>query len=319
MSDPSVLIERAKAGDKRALGRLLTLLEELNADNAWILERLSSEGGRAHVVGITGMPGAGKSTLISRLVRAFRDMSYKVAVISIDPTSPISSGSIMGDRLRMQEHATDPGVFIRSVTNRGILGGVSLAALAMIEAFDVMGYDKIIVETVGVGQSETDIMNVADTIVVLTMPGAGDDVQALKAGVFEIGDVYVVNKSDRPDAAKTYEYMLFVAEKEALGRGGSWRPAVVKTSAALGLGIRELAETINRHFSYVLESGEKERRLIARRTHLVRLVAARLLLQSLSEVMEGERERVGKVVRDMRGFYDEAMRIVRLTGKRLVE
>ncbi|MCX8195826.1 MAG: methylmalonyl Co-A mutase-associated GTPase MeaB [Acidilobaceae archaeon] len=317
MSNPLDLIERAKKGDKRALGRLLTLLEEISAENAWVLERLSSESGRAHVIGITGMPGSGKSTLISRLIRAFRDKGYKVAVITIDPTSPISSGSIMGDRVRMQEHATDAGVFIRSVTNRGILGGVSLAALAMIEAFDVMGYDKIIVETVGVGQSETDIMNVADTIVVLTMPGAGDDVQALKAGVFEIGDIYVVNKSDRPDAVRTYEYMLFVAEKEALGRGGSWKPLVIKTSAALGLGIRELAEAIERHLSYVRESGEKERRLLARRAHLMKLVAVRALLGALEEVMREEGESVSKVAKDMRGFYDEAMRIVKLTGKRV--
>ncbi|MEM0491957.1 MAG: methylmalonyl Co-A mutase-associated GTPase MeaB [Acidilobaceae archaeon] len=310
-------IERAERGDKRALGRLLSVLEDLSLETAWIVEYLASKSGRAHIIGITGIPGSGKSTLISRIIKALRGKGYSVAVVSIDPTSPYSSGSILGDRLRMQEHATDPGVFIRSVTTKGLFGGLSLAALAIIEAFDAMGYDKVIVETVGVGQGETDIMHVADTIVVITMPGAGDDIQALKAGVLEIGDIYVVNKSDKPEASKTYEYMLFVAEKGEVGRGGGWNPIVVKTSATLGLGIRELTEALDKHLSYLIESGEKEKRLVSRRAHMIKLIALKILLESLNSVVEIESSNIIEAVKSMKGFYEEALRIAMLSGKRI--
>jgi LAO/AO transport system kinase len=238
-----------------------------------------------------------------------------VAVITIDPTSPLSSGAILGDRLRMQEHATDPGVFIRSVTTAGALGGLSLSALAMIEAFDALGYDKVIVETVGVGQSETHVMHVADTIVVVTMPGAGDDVQALKAGVLEIGDIYVVNKSDKPEASKTYEYMLFVAEKGEIGRSGAWKPVVVKTSSTLGMGIRELVEAVEKHLEYLRNSGEKLSRLSSRRRLLVKLLAEKIVLDLLDKVAE---EELAKTQEGLEGFYKRAIGIARATGEKLL-
>jgi LAO/AO transport system kinase len=177
----------------------------------------------------------------------------------------------------------------------------------MIEAFDALGYDKVIVETVGVGQSETLIMNAADTIVVVTMPGAGDDVQALKAGVFEIGDIYVVNKSDKPEASKTYEYMLFVAEKGDIGRSGSWKPPVIKTSSTLGMGIRELVEALEKHLEYLKGSGEKKLR--------VKLLAEKMVMDSLKTVTEAE---LLKLQDDLEGFYEKALRIAKATGEKLV-
>jgi len=309
------LIEKAEKGDKRALGRLLTVLEDVGSETAWALEYLASRSRGAHVIGVTGIPGAGKSSLISRAISVLRGRGYRVAVITIDPTSPLSSGAILGDRLRMQEHATDPGVFIRSVTTAGLLGGLSLSTLSMIEAFDALGYDKVIVETVGVGQSETLIMNAADTIVVVTMPGAGDDVQALKAGVFEIGDIYVVNKSDKPEASKTYEYMLFVAEKGDIGRSGSWKPPVIKTSSTLGMGIRELVEALEKHLEYLKGSGEKKLRLASRRKLLVKLLAEKMVMDSLKTVTEAE---LSKLQDDLEGFYEKALRIAKATGEKLV-
>ncbi len=309
------LIDKAERGDIRALGRLLTILENVSSETAWIIELLASKSKGAHVIGITGIPGAGKSSLISRAIRVLRDKGYKVAIVTIDPTSPLSFGAILGDRLRMQEHATDPGVFIRSVTTAGMLGGLSLSALSMIEAFDALGYDKVIVETVGVGQSETLVMNVADTIVVVTMPGAGDDVQALKAGVFEIGDIYVVNKSDRPEASKTYEYMLFVTEKGEIGRGGAWKPPVIKTSSTLGMGIREFVEALEKHLEYLKSSGEKMVRLYSRRKLLVKLLAEKIVVDSLNSVAETE---LSKLQGSLEDFYKKALRIARATGEKLI-
>jgi LAO/AO transport system kinase len=309
------LVERAERGDRRALGRLLTILEDVSSETAWVLEYLTGRSRGAHVIGVTGIPGSGKSSLISRMIRVLRDKGYRVAVITIDPTSPLSSGAILGDRLRMQEHATDPGVFIRSVTTAGALGGLSLSALAMIEAFDALGYDKVIVETVGVGQSETHVMHAADTIVVVTMPGAGDDVQALKAGVLEIGDIYVVNKSDKPEASKTYEYMLFVAEKGEIGRSGAWKPVVVKTSSTLGMGIRELVEAVEKHLEYLRNSGEKLSRLSSRRRLLVKLLAEKIVLDLLDKVAE---EELAKTQEGLEGFYKRAIEIARTTGEKLL-
>lgn len=314
------LVERARGGDRRALGRILTFLEDLSVSNAWMVEYLASNSsGKAQVIGITGIPGAGKSSLISRLIKAFRDKGYRVAVIAIDPTSPLSSGALLGDRLRMQDHATDPGVFIRSVTTAGFEGGLSLAALAMIEAFDALGYDKIIVETVGVGQDETTVMDAADTIIVVTMPGAGDDVQALKAGVLEIGDIYVVNKSDKPEASKTYEYMSFVAEKGDIGREGAWRPLVVKTSAVLGMGIRDLVEAVDKHLEYLVGSGDKAARTVKRRKLLIKLLAKKIVLDTLKKVYEEHDQSVGEVAKTLKGFYEESLELVRLAGRKLIE
>ncbi|MEB3861786.1 MAG: methylmalonyl Co-A mutase-associated GTPase MeaB [Desulfurococcales archaeon] len=278
------LIELARKGNLRAMGRLLTLLEKPGQESMWILEEMASQAGRAHVIGVTGIPGAGKSTLVSKLIGGLRRRGYKVAVIAIDPSSPITQGALMGDRLRMQEHATDPGVFIRSLSTRGLKGGLSLAALAMIEAFDAFGFDKIILETVGVGQAEVDIMHAAHTILVVTMPGAGDDIQALKAGVMEIGDIYVLNKSDKPEAQKTYEYLKFALEKGDIGeQEEGWTPRLVRVSAIMGQGIEDLVNAVEDHYKYAKETGRFERSIESRRLLLVKLLAERILYNILEK------------------------------------
>ncbi|MEB3807097.1 MAG: methylmalonyl Co-A mutase-associated GTPase MeaB [Desulfurococcales archaeon] len=301
------LVDRALRGDLRALGRLLSVLENIDIESAKLLEALASRAGRAHVIGVTGIPGAGKSTLIGKLLSALRAKGYRVAVVAIDPSSPLTSGALMGDRLRMQEYAVDTGVFIRSLSTRGLKGGLSLAAIALIEAFDALGFDKIIVETVGVGQAEVDIMNAAHTILVLTMPGAGDDIQALKAGVMEIGDIYVVNKADKPEASKTYEYITFAVEKGDIGPGTGWTPLVVKTSAIMGAGIDKLVEAIEKHWDYVVETGLKEKRIFDRRKLLIALLAENLLRKSLEKAIESNTDKLEEAAREARDLVGKAL------------
>ena len=313
------LLERASRGDLRAMGRLLSTLETLDSRGARLLEELASRAGRAHVIGVTGVPGAGKSTLIGRMVRELRRRGYKVAVVAIDPSSPLTQGSLMGDRLRMQDLSTDPGVFIRSISTRGLRGGLSLAALALIEAFDALGYDKIIVETVGVGQAEVDIMNAAHTILVLTMPGAGDDIQALKAGVMEIGDIYVVNKADKPEAQKTYEYITFAVEKGDIGPQTGWTPKVVRTSAIMGRGIPELVDAIEEHWNYARKTGLDRRRIIARRRLLITLLADHLLKRSIEEAAEERAGRLEEAASKARGLVEEALALAAHACRRLQE
>ncbi len=284
--DLKVLYEEARKGHIRAIGRLLTIIENAGPRTLELLEMISKDSGKAHVIGVTGIPGAGKSTLISRLIGGFRSKGYRVGVVAIDPSSPISHGSLMGDRLRMQEYSTDKDVFIRSLSTRGLKGGLSTASLAVIEALDALGYDKIIVETVGVGQSDVDIMNAAHTIIVVTMPGAGDDVQALKAGVMEIGDIYVVNKSDKPEAVKTFEYLKFSLDKGDIGyKTGRWAPRLVKTSAIMMQGIDELVDVVEEHWRYVNESGLLAEKLASRRALLAKLILERMFDESLEESM----------------------------------
>ena len=290
------LIELALQGNLRAIGRLLTLVENPTSTAVRVLEKLSPMAGKAQVIGFTGIPGAGKSTLVSRVIAGLRRRGHSVAVLAIDPSSPYSGGSLMGDRLRMQEHAADSGVFIRSIPTRGLKGGLSMAALAMIEVFDALGYDKVIVETVGVGQSEVDVANAAHTIVVVTMPGAGDDVQALKAGVMEIGDIYVVNKSDKPEANKTAAYLAFALEREDVGRRGGWTPRLVKTSAVLGQGIDALLEAIEEHWEFLRSKGLAGEKLVARRMLLVRLMAEAMIRLELERVLADSEEELRKTL-----------------------
>ena len=314
------LVEEASGGNIRAIGRLLSILETYDEEAGKLLEILARKSRGAHVIGVTGIPGAGKSTLISRMITVLRRRGYKVGIIAIDPSSPFSQGALMGDRLRMQEHATDPGVFIRSLSTQGLKGGLSLAALAIIEAFDALGYDKIIVETVGVGQAEVDIMHAAHTIVVVTMPGAGDDIQALKAGVMEIGDIYVVNKSDIPGASKTEEYLNFVIETGEIGSSRKgWRPKVIRTSAVMGQGIEDLINAIEEHYDFLKKINAIEEKITSRRILAIRLLAERILRNALLKAVETKRSELEKIAKDARRLLEEAERLAEGTCKEIGE
>ena len=225
-----------------------------------VIKGLKSPPERARVIGLTGAPGAGKSTVASALITAFRARALKTAVLAVDPTSPFSGGALLGDRVRMQEHATDPGVFIRSMGNRGQLGGLAAATPQAVRVLDAAGYQGICVETVGVGQSEVEIASAADTTVVLVAPGMGDSIQAAKAGVLEVADVLVVNKADRPDTQATVRdlrNMIALSPAE-------WKPPIVTTVATSGDGVDELVRQLDRHWAWLADSGERDRRRLAR-------------------------------------------------------
>jgi LAO/AO transport system kinase len=254
------LADRVHAGDARALARVISMVESGDGRVRSVLKELRPVPGGARVIGLTGAPGAGKSTVTSALVRAFRARDLRIAVLAVDPTSPFSGGALLGDRIRMQDHATDPGVFIRSMGSRGQLGGLAAATPQAVRVLAAAGYPLILVETVGVGQAEVEIASAADTTVVLVVPGMGDSIQAAKAGILEVADVLVVNKADRPDtqaAVRDLRSMVALATAD-------WKPPIVTTVATSGEGIDELVRQLDRHWSWLESSGERERRRLAR-------------------------------------------------------
>lgn len=245
------LLQAFFAGDVRALARLITKVENRSEDSLDILRALFPQTGRALVVGITGSPGAGKSSLVDRLIAAYRLKHQSLAVVAVDPSSPFSGGAILGDRIRMQSPGVDSGVYIRSMATRGRLGGLAAATTDVVSVLDAAGKNPILVETVGVGQDEVDIVKLADVSVVVLVPGMGDDIQAIKAGIMEIGDIFVINKADRPGAEKTESAVQ--AMLELAHRHDNWMPAIVKTSATEGSGIDELVGEIARFYQFVQE------------------------------------------------------------------
>src|SRR5882672_4830922 len=252
------LAARIRAGDYRSLAKAISLVEREDPSAEKLVADLYPSTGKARIVGITGSPGAGKSTLVAALAKFYRKEEKRVGIVAVDPTSPFSGGAILGDRIRMADLYTDRGVFIRSMATRGFMGGIAHATNDVVDLLDAAGFDIVLVETVGVGQDEVEIIRTVQTNVVVLVPGMGDDIQAIKAGIMEIGDIFVVNKADRPGADKTVTevtMMMSLVEEH-----GDWVPPIVKTVASRGEGIVDLDEAIGRHFDYLNASGELDRR-----------------------------------------------------------
>jgi LAO/AO transport system kinase len=249
------LVERARAGQARAVARLVSLVEDESPLLRPVMAALAPHTGRAHVVGLTGAPGVGKSTSTNALIGALRAAGKRVGVLAVDPSSPFSGGALLGDRIRMQDHASDEGVFIRSMASRGHLGGLSFTTPQAVRVLDAAGFDVVLVETVGVGQSEVEVAGLADTTMVLLAPGMGDGIQAAKAGILEVGDVYVVNKADRDGAERLRRDLrngLSLAERAE----GSWKPPIVLTVAQSGQGVDEVVEALSSHREWLGGTGQ---------------------------------------------------------------
>jgi LAO/AO transport system kinase len=269
-------LDQARAGDVRALARLLSLVEDESPQVRSVIKDLLPDTGRARIIGLTGAPGVGKSTMTGALVGAFRADDARVAVLAIDPTSPFTGGALLGDRIRMQNHAIDDQVFIRSMASRGHLGGLAISTPQAIRVLDAAGFDPILVETVGVGQAEVAIASLADSVAVLLAPGMGDAIQAAKAGILEVADLFVVNKADKADSQQVIRdlrTMIALAER----RHGDWKPPIVSTVAVKGDGIDELVSRLDEHWSWLAATGELKRRRQARaREELTALAFAAL-------------------------------------------
>lgn len=282
-NDVAGLVERARTGDRRAVARLISLVEDASPMLRQVSSRLVGHAGRAHVLGITGAPGVGKSTSTAALVGALRQDEQTVGVLAVDPSSPFSGGALLGDRVRMQGHAGDPGVYIRSMASRGHLGGLAWATPQAVRVLDAAGCDVVVVETVGVGQSEVEVAALADTTVVLLAPGMGDGIQAAKAGLLEVGDVYVVNKADRDGAtqvARDLRAMLALSERSE----GGWIPPIVKTVAATGDGMPALVEAIETHRGWQQDTGEQQRRRLRRARDEIEAIALTALRERFGDL-----------------------------------
>lgn len=309
------LLQEFEEGRRYALARAITLVENERPGFELLLHRLYAKTGRARRIGITGPPGAGKSTLTSRLSQAYRARGERVGVVAVDPSSPFTGGALLGDRIRMASVSTDPGVFIRSMAARGALGGLALSSREVADVMDAFGFEQILTETVGVGQSELEIAQAADTTVVVLVPESGDSIQAMKAGLMEIADVFVVNKADRPGAdrlVQELEVMLHMRlgeasggaghhgarmgvgararerERERVEDGGGWAIPVLRAVAQEGEGVEALVETLDRHAGYLEESGELERRRERRAAERVRALVEREVRRRVWEAGRGE-------------------------------
>jgi LAO/AO transport system kinase len=287
--DVADLVERAQAGQPRAVARLISLVEDASPQLRKVAEALAPHTGRAQVVGLTGPPGVGKSTSTSALVSAYRRQGKRVGVLAVDPSSPFSGGALLGDRVRMQEHATDDQVFIRSMATRGHLGGLAWATPQALRVLDAAGCDVVLIETVGVGQSEIEVVSLADTTIVLLAPGMGDGIQAAKAGILEVADVFVVNKADRDGADATerdLKYMISLGRRERTDV--LWRPPIVKTVASKGQGLDEVVEAAESHRSWMVDHGELERRRQRRAEAEIEAISVERLRTQLGDVRGGE-------------------------------
>ena len=284
------LVPRLLQRGPRAVARAISIVEDGGEGQRELVGRIYSHTGRARIIGITGPPGAGKSTLVDRLARLLRKRGETVGVLAVDPTSPFTGGALLGDRIRMQSLYTDPGVFIRSMATRGAMGGLARASRDAVDLLDAAGFDWILVETVGVGQDEVDVVRTVDTVIVVTVPGLGDDIQAIKAGILEIADVFVINKADREGAAraeKDLQMMLSLGEHPG---PGDWLPPILKTVAAREEGIDQVLAAAERHRDHLMAAGELDRR---RRAHLrlrVETILKERIVAAADRVLGVERE-----------------------------
>jgi len=315
-------------GDVRSASRLMRRLDDRHPEARRELEKLFPHTGGATFIGITGQPGSGKSTLVNGLIEEYRERDKTVGCIAVDPTSPFSGGAILGDRVRMNEHALDDGVFIRSVATRGNLGGLSRSTPALVQVLDAMGFDVILIETVGVGQDEVDIVQLADTNVVVTVPGLGDDIQADKAGLMEIADIFVVNKADLKGARRLRQQLQTTIRlgRDAADDGSgadddTWIPEILDTVATEGTGIAELADTIDSHWQWLEKYHPRSERDRRRLTHLVRLVARDALGRRLDALMNAPdwRETLDDLVERTNNPYDAADQLVADIGSSRID
>jgi LAO/AO transport system kinase len=300
-------IDKARAGDVRALARLLSLVEDESPRIRSVIKDLLPRTGGARVIGLTGAPGAGKSTVTGALLTAFRAAGHRVAVLAVDPSSPFTGGALLGDRIRMQEHATDEGVYIRSMASRGHLGGLAASTPQAVRVLDAAGFELIIIETVGVGQAEVAVASLADSVVVLLAPGMGDAVQAAKAGILEVADLFVVNKADKPDAqqvVRDVRTMVALADRA----DGDWKPPIVSTTATKAEGIEELTERLDQHWSWLNSTGELKRRRQARaKEELTALAFAALRGRLAASRLDELASQVADGVLDPFGAADELL------------
>nr|WP_202795260.1 methylmalonyl Co-A mutase-associated GTPase MeaB [Janibacter sp. HTCC2649] len=281
--DVPSLVAEAREGRSRAVARLISLVEDGHPALPEVMAALAQHTGGAHIIGLTGSPGVGKSTTTAALIAAFRAQDRRVAVLAVDPSSPFSGGALLGDRIRMEQHGTDPGVFIRSVASRGHLGGLSFATPQALRVLDAAGFDVVLLETVGVGQSEVEVAARADTTVVIVAPGMGDGIQAAKAGILEIGDVFVVNKADRDgadDTVRDLRHMIQLGNRE---RSVNWRTPVVRTVASRGDGIPELVDSLAAHRDWLTSSGALEDRRRRRAQAEIEAIALATLRRRLGD------------------------------------
>ena len=310
------IVARLLAGDRRALARVVTLIENNAPETRQILARLHVHGGHAHIVGFTGSPGAGKSTLVMQLARELRRRELRIGILAVDPSSPFTGGAILGDRIRMQELAGDPNVFIRSMASRGSLGGLAASTRDVVRALDAAGFDTIIIETVGAGQAEVEIVRAAQSVVVVTVPGMGDDIQAIKAGILEIADIFVVNKADRPGADQTAAELRMLLHLDEHRKERVWRVPIIRTNAMTGDGVPELADKLAAHLATLRTSGM----LASRSGRQARSEMLALLHQALVEKIEAtigadEWDRlVAEVVERNRDPYTTADELARRMG-----
>lgn len=263
--DTTELVKQLLKGNRRAAARLMTLAESLSPEAHGAIKQLYLHTGKAHIIGVTGPPGSGKSTLVDKLIEQFRAQKLTVGIVAVDPSSPFTGGALLGDRIRMNRFANDHDVFIRSMGSRGSLGGLAWATHDIVHILDALGKEIILVETVGAGQAEVDIIQLAETVVLLSIPGLGDDIQTIKAGIMEIGDIFVINKADIDGADRRYVELQTALNLDQASEG--WQPPILKVIATTGEGVEELAKAIRDHHEYLIESGEitqnRERRCYA--------------------------------------------------------